>query len=274
MNSTNPTTDDNASTRPTGATTQTPDASTRRPRRRTMVLVVLLTITVLCAGALTWWWRPWDQPEETPVPPETVCNGLYNTAELDQILGSHIGSDHVLAYGAWEGSCTIASGMPAATDARGYEISNSIMYVYFWHDNEYEAGHGYNWTDEAMAADTENGVQKLDTPELEGNTYLWVMQIGSENYVHGIWFGDGFTVAVILGDPEGSLDGPKTTQEAMDVMPELLTYVGTNARKHPAIPNPKPSKTPVSQSSGTADTPSTDPTATSAQPTSTGSAQP
>ena len=58
---------DNDTTHPIGATAQGPGTS--RPRRR--VLAVLLTITVLCAGVLAWW-RPWDHPEEAPVPPETV----------------------------------------------------------------------------------------------------------------------------------------------------------------------------------------------------------
>ncbi|RAX18855.1 hypothetical protein DRB07_15280 [Actinomyces sp. Z3] len=137
----------------------------------------------------------------------------------------------------------------------------TIAFIEYWHDNEYDAGNGYKWTDETMAADTDNGVQKLDIPELEGNSYLWVMQIGSENYVHGIWFGNGFTIAVVLGDPGGSLDGPKTTQEAMDVMPELLTYVGTQAQEHHAIPNP--SKSPTGEPTATAETPTTEPTATS-----------
>ncbi|SDM66194.1 hypothetical protein [Actinomyces ruminicola] len=252
MSSTIPTADEGDSTRPT-ATTQGPGTS--RPRRR--VLAILLAITVLCAGVLAWW-HPWDKEEEAPPPPETVCNGLYNTAELNQILGSHIGSDHVLSYGAWEGSCTIVSGMPTATDARGYEISKAIMYVYFWHDNEYQAGNGYKWTDKAMAADTENNIQKLDIPELEGHTYLWVAPIGSRDYVHGIWFGDGFTIAAVIPYSENNLDGPKTIQEAVDVMPELLTYIGTNALKHPAIPKRKPSEHPSSTDpSDAADTTST-----------------
>ncbi|WP_143233429.1 hypothetical protein [Actinomyces ruminis] len=62
-----------------------------RPRRGW--LAVLLTITVLCAGVLAWWWRPWGQQEETLVPPEAVCQDVYNTAELNRILGSSIGSD-------------------------------------------------------------------------------------------------------------------------------------------------------------------------------------
>ncbi|WP_136194110.1 hypothetical protein [Actinomyces procaprae] len=118
------------------------------------------------------------------------------------------------------------------------------MFIEYWHDDEYDAGNGYKWTDETMAADTENGVQKLDTPKLEGNTYLWVRGSGSENYVNGIWFGNGFILVVALLDPEGSLDGPKTTQEAMDIMPELLTYIGTQAREHHAIPNYTSSKNP------------------------------
>ncbi|WP_136313163.1 hypothetical protein [Actinomyces procaprae] len=118
------------------------------------------------------------------------------------------------------------------------------MFTEYWHDDEYDAGNGYKWTDETMAADTENGVQKLDTPKLEGNTYLWVRGSGSENYVNGICFGNGFILAVALLDPEGSLDGPKTTQEAMDIMPELLTYIGTQAREHHAIPNYTSSKNP------------------------------
>ncbi|WP_146752449.1 MULTISPECIES: hypothetical protein [unclassified Actinomyces] len=223
-------------------------------------LAIVLTITVLCAGALAWW-RPWDQPEEMPVPPEAVCQDVYNTAELDRILGSSIGSSTIQSYGGWDRRCTVSSGRPPATDARGYEMYGTIAFIEYWHDNEYDAGNGYKWTDETMAADTDNGVQKLDIPELEGNSYLWVMQIGSENYVHGIWFGNGFTIAVVLGDPGGSLDGPKTTQEAMDVMPELLTYVGTQAQEHHAIPNP--SKSPTGEPTATAETPTTEPTATS-----------
>ena len=156
------------------------------------------------------------------------------------------------------------SGLPSATDARGYKLNDAIMFIEYWHVNEYDAGNGYKWTDETMAADTENGVQKLDTPKLEGNTYLWVRGSGSENYVHGIWFRDGFTVVVKLPHPENNLDGPKTTQEAMDVMPELLTYVVTQAQEHHAIPNPKHSDNPSApEPSDATSTPSTGPTATS-----------
>ncbi|WP_159097699.1 hypothetical protein [Actinomyces sp. Z16] len=257
-----PTTDNNA-------TIQDPDTSTSSPRRRWLAIV--LTITVLCAGALAWW-RPWEHEEEVLPPPEAVCQDVYNTAEFDRILDSHIGSDHVLAYGGWNRRCTVSSGMPTATDARGYEMYGTIAFIEYWHDNEYDAGNGYKWTDETMAADTDNGVQKLNTPELEGNTYLWVMQSGQSNYVHGIWFGDGFTIAAVIPHPENNLDGPKTTQEAMAVMPELLTYVVIQAQEHHAIPNPKLSKTPVSEPTDTADTPATDSAAIRNQPTSTPSA--
>ncbi|SHE25046.1 hypothetical protein [Actinomyces glycerinitolerans] len=262
------TTDNNNSTRPTGATAQAPDTSTSRPRRR--MLAVLLTITVLCAGALTWW-HPWDQPEEV-TPPETVCDGLYETAELDRILGSSIGDYWAVRSGHLIHNCTIQSGKPIATDARGYELDDAIVVIRYWPSDEYDAGNGVKWTDESMAADTENGVQKLDIPELEGNTYLWLRQLESENYVYGFWFGHDFTIVINLGDPENSLDGPKTTQEAMDVMPELLTYIVTQAQEHNAIPNPKLSKTPVSEPTDTADTPATDSTAIRNQPTSTPSA--
>lgn len=121
-----------------------------------------------------------------------------------------------------------------------------------------------------MAADTENNIQKLDIPELEGHTYLWVAPIGSRDYAHGIWFGDGFTIAAVIPHPESNLDGPKTIQEAMDVTPELLTYIGTQAREHHAIPNHRSSKTPSTPApSDAADTPSTAPTSTSNQPTGT-----
>ncbi|MDU0347555.1 hypothetical protein, partial [Actinomyces sp. MRS3W] len=207
----------------------------RRPRRRgSLILLTIALAVVLVVGVVVVWWRP-SNTEETPVPPpETVCNGLYETAELNRILGSHIGSDNTLAYGSWEGRCGVSSGKPPATSAKGYDLYDTIMFIDYWHDDEYDAGNGTEWTDETMAADTDNGVQKLDIPELEGNTYLWVMQIGSENYIHGIWFGDGFTIAVVLPHPESNLDGPRTTREAVDVMPELLTYIGTNAQKHPA----------------------------------------
>ncbi|PHP51302.1 hypothetical protein BW737_015285 [Actinomyces ruminis] len=232
-----------------------------------MVLAVLLTITVLCAGVLAWW-RPWDQPEEVP-PPQAVCQDVYNTAELNRILGSSIGSSTIQGYGGWDRRCTVLSGMPAATDARGYHLHNTIMFIEYWSGDEYDAGNGYKWTDETMAADTDNGVQKLNTPDLEGNTYLWVRESGSENYVNGIWFGNGFTIAAVIPHPENNLDGPRTTQEAMAVMPELLTYIVTTAQEHHAIPKPKTSEdTGAPDPSDAADTPSTEPTTTSAQPAS------
>ncbi|SHE25044.1 hypothetical protein [Actinomyces glycerinitolerans] len=232
----------------------------------------MFTITVLCAGALAWW-RPWDQPEEPPVPPEAVCQDVYNTAELDRILGSSIGSSTIQSYGGWDRRCTVSSGRPPATDARGYEMYGTIAFIEYWHDDEYDAGNGYKWTDETMAADTENGVQKLNTPDLEGNTYLWVRESGSENYVHGIWFGDGFTIAAVIPHPEDNLDGPKTTQEAMAVMPELLTYVVIQAQEHHAIPNPNPSQDPgTPETSNAVNTPAAAPMTANDQPTSTPSA--
>ncbi|SDM66165.1 hypothetical protein [Actinomyces ruminicola] len=270
MSSTIPTTDNNDSTRATGATAQWPGTS--RPRRR--VLAILLAITVLCAGVLAWW-RPWEQEEEAPPPPEAVCQDVYNTAELNRILGSSIGSDKVQRYGGWNSRCGVISGKPPATNARGYYLQNTIMLIEYWSGEEYDAGNGYKWTDETMAADTENDVQKLNTPELEGNTYLWVRESGSENYVNGIWFRDGFTVVVKLPHPENNLDGPRTTQEAVDIMPELLTYIGTTAQEHHAIPNYTSSKTPdTPDPSNATDTPATEPTATGDQPTSTGDARP
>ncbi|WP_220101881.1 hypothetical protein, partial [Actinomyces sp. Z3] len=130
--------------------------------------MIALVLALVATGIVGLWWRPWDQPEEMPVPPEAVCQDVYNTAELDRILDSHIGSDHVLAYGGWNRRCTVSSGMPTATDARGYEMYGTIAFIEYWHDDEYDAGNGYKWTDETMAADTDNGVQKLNTPELEG----------------------------------------------------------------------------------------------------------
>ncbi|WP_136194578.1 hypothetical protein [Actinomyces procaprae] len=260
MNPTTPNTDSNDSTLPTD-TTQTPGTSTSRPRRRW--LAVLLTITVLCAGALAWLWRPWDHEEEVP-PPEAVCQDVYNTAELNRILGSSIGSDTMQSYGGWDRRCGVISGKPPATDADGYYLQNTIMLIEYWGGEEYDAGNGYKWTDETMAADTENDVQKLNNPELEGNTYLWVMELGSENHVNGIWFGNGFILVVTLLYPENSLDGPRTTQEAMDVMPELLTYIGTQARQHHAIPNFRSTKNPgAPEPSDATSTPSTGPTSTS-----------
>ncbi len=96
-----------------------PGSRETRPRRR--ILAILLAITVLCAGALAWWWRPWDQPEELP-PPEAVCQDVYNTAGLNRILGSSIGSSTIQNYGGWDRRCTVSSRMPPATNTRGHYL--------------------------------------------------------------------------------------------------------------------------------------------------------
>ncbi|MDU0349723.1 hypothetical protein [Actinomyces sp. MRS3W] len=221
-----------------------PEPCTSQPKRRRSLILLTLTLAVaLAIGVVGVWWRPWETEEPPAPPPETVCNGLYETAELNRILGSQIGSDDTLIYGA-RNRCAVSSGKPPATSAKGYQLYSTIMFIDYWRDDEYDAGNGYKWTDETMAADTENDVQKLDIPELEGNTYLWIRQFNSEDDVYGIWFGDGFIISVNLPHPENGLDGPRNTQEAVDVMPELLTYIGTNAQKHPALPAPKPTDTP------------------------------
>ncbi|MDU0347438.1 hypothetical protein, partial [Actinomyces sp. MRS3W] len=199
-----------------------------------MILLTIALAVALVIGVVGVWWRPWETEEPPAPPPETVCNGLYETAELNRILGSQIGDSWMTQLSSRTSTCTVLSGKPPATNSKGYELDDAIMMIDFWRYDYYEAGNGYKWTDETMAADTDNGVQKLDIPQLEGNTYLWVMQFNSENDVHGYWFGDGFTVVVNLLHPENGLDAPHNTREAVEVMPELLTYIGTNAQNHPA----------------------------------------
>ncbi|WP_180272263.1 hypothetical protein [Actinomyces ruminis] len=38
------------------------------------------------------------------------------------------------------------------------------MLIEYWSGEEYDAGNGYKWTDDTMAADTENGIQNSTSP--------------------------------------------------------------------------------------------------------------
>lgn len=239
-----------------------PQGNTSPPsgaRRR--VLPVLLIVVAACAGSLAWW-RPWETDDAPPPAPATVCDGVYETAELDRILGSQIGDYWVVHFGS-ASQCTIQSGKPAATNARGHVLSDTIALIRVPIDSEeYDAGNGVKWTEEsiAMAADTEQDVQELDTPELEGSSYVWMRHMGSDNYIHGFWYGDGCMVVILIAYPEDKLDGPQTTQEAVDIMPELLTYIVTQAQKHDVLPTPNISDAPTTEPADTSDQASTDPT--------------
>ncbi len=227
----------------------------RRVRLRGRRLVIPLIIVIVCAAGLGWW-RPWDA-QETPPPPVTVCDGVYRTAELDRILGSQIGSYWIA--GLWSTHCAVQSGKPVATDADGHELIDTIFFVDIpVFTRTYDAGNGNEWTQETLEASVGQGVEKLDTP-LEGNSYAWVQQVGPNNYIHGFWFGDGALVVVKIPDPEGSLDGPDTTQQALDVMPELLTYIVTQSHWHNVLPTPDPSETATSEPTDTSDQAITEP---------------
>lgn len=168
-------------------------------------------------------------------------------------------------FGPRASNCTIQSGRPAATSTKGHELKDTLIIIDVpTYTEEYDAGNGVKWTEESMsmAAGTEHGVQKLDTPELEGSTYMWVRPMDSDIYAYGFWYGDGCMIVVKLFDLENKLDGPQTVQEALDVMPELLTYVGTRAQKHDILPAPKPSDTPTTEPAGTEAAPAADSEAT------------
>ena len=246
-------------------------APARRRGRRGRWLSILFVVVIVCTAGLAWW-RPWDTRDAPPPPPVTVCDGVYRTAELDRILNSQIGDYWIVHFGPRSSRCTVQSGKAPETDAEGHQRTESLLLVdipsYY---EEYDAGDGVIWSEESMAAAAEGGqdVQKLDTPDLDGSSYIWMRPSDSGTYTYGFWYGDSRLIVVKLFDLENKLDGPRTTQEALDVMPELLTYIVTESQRHDILPTPDPSDTPAPQSTGTGDQAVTDTTVPSAPPGST-----
>ena len=191
----------------------------RLPRRWAVVIVVLVVALVGVSGA--WAWTSWAAALRRD--DDSLCRGAYSAREFARILGHRVTREDV------------------SDDGDGCNI--------FFEDGPIESiGFGSNLarpgffplrgdaTEENFQSTTEGRVTRLDTPFLAGSVYTFEQPDYYAIYV--IWFlpsgyGAAFEISVFDGVP-----GSTARQWVMDILPDLITYVGPATMRAYVTPSP------------------------------------
>ena len=191
----------------------------RLPRRWAVVIVVLVVALVGVSGA--WAWTSWVAALRRD--DDSLCRGAYSAREFARILGHRVTENY---SDEQVDICSIAvEGAPINRIGSGDFLTRP----------------GYfplrgNATEENFQNTTEGRVTRLDTPFLAGSVYTFEQPDYYAIYV--IWFlpsgyGAAFEISVFDGVP-----GSPARQWVMDILPDLITYMGPAAMRAYVTPSP------------------------------------
>ena len=190
----------------------------RLPRRWAVVIVVLVVALVGVSGAWAWTWVAALRRDD-----DSLCRGAYSAREFARILGHRVTREDVSDHGD---GCNI------------FFEDGPIESIGF---GSYLARPGFfplrgDATEENFQNTTEGRVTRLDTPFLAGSVYTFEQIKYQAIYV--IWFlpsgyGAAFEISVFDGVP-----GSPARQWVMDILPDLITYVGPATMRAYVTPSP------------------------------------
>lgn len=193
----------------------------RLPRRWAVVIVVLVVALVGVGGA--WAWTSWSWDAALRRDDDSLCRGAYSAREFARILGHRVTREDVSDHGD---GCNI------------FFEDGPIESIGF---GSYLARPGFfplrgDATEENFQNTTEGRVTRLDTPFLAGSVYTFEQIKYQAIYV--IWFlpsgyGAAFEISVFDGVP-----GSTARQWVMDILPDLITYMGPATLRVYVTPSP------------------------------------
>lgn len=191
----------------------------RLPRRWAVVIVVLVVALVGVGGA--WAWTSWAAALRRD--DDSLCRGAYSAREFARILGHRVTREDVSDHGD---GCNI------------FFEDGPIESIGF---GSYLARPGFfplrgDATEENFQNTTEGRVTRLDTPFLAGSVYTFEQIKYQAIYV--IWFlpsgyGAAFEISVFDDVP-----GSTARQWVMDILPDLITYMGPATLRVYVTPSP------------------------------------
>ena len=191
----------------------------RLPRRWAVVIVVLVVALVGVGGA--WAWTSWVAALRRD--DDSLCRGAYSAREFARILGHRVTREDVSDHGD---GCNI------------FFEDGPIESIGF---GSYLARPGFfplrgDATEENFQNTTEGRVTRLDTPLLAGTVYA-LERIGYRA-VYVIWFlPSPYGMAFVIDVPD-DVPGSPARQWVMDILPDLITYVGPATMRAYVTPSP------------------------------------
>lgn len=189
------------------------------PRRWAVVIVVLVVALVGVSGA--WVWTSWVAALRRD--DDSLCRGAYSAREFARILGHRVTETYVDEY---SDACSI-SVEDAPITAIGFG-SHFVRPGYFPLRG--------SPTEEMLRNTTEGRVTRLDTPLLAGTVYT-LERIGYRA-VYVIWFlPPPYGMAFVIDVPD-DVPGSPARQWVMDILPDLITYMGPATLRAYVTPSP------------------------------------
>ena len=206
------------------------DEPTTYTRQHLLVVgATILIVLAVAAVVIRPTWHPWEKQ----TPPTSLCDGVYATSEINRLA-------HMQTVGYWGSGrdlCGIRTEKGAEDDS-----DRRIFVIRIWLSKRFNAGYGIEWDRDALASDSSGDVKRFDVPDLEGEFYTWHYR--AENTAYGFWVTDRFFLVVSFYNPDQQPDGPATTEQALELMPDLLSYIAHQADQHGVLPSTTPTTEP------------------------------
>ena len=206
--------------------------------RQHLVVVgaTILIVLAVAAVVIRPTWHPWEntwRPWEKQTPPTSLCDGVYATSEINRL--AHMQTVGYSVSGSYLCHIETAKGVQDDSGRRIFDIR-------IWPSSSFDTGSAVEWDRDALASDSSGDVKRFDVPDLEGECYTWHYR--AENSVYGIWVTDRFFLVVAFYNPDQQPDGPATTEQALELMPDLLSYIAHQADQHGILPSATPTTEP------------------------------